>query len=49
MQWWSDWRMFKTLPWPGSDIKEQPAFVYDAIVLCERAYDEAVKELQDRA
>ena len=33
--WWVEWVQFKTLPWGGLDLMQQPAFVLDVFKLCE--------------
>ena len=34
MQWWVDWKKYNSLPYAG-DIGDQPAYVYEAIHVCE--------------
>ena len=41
--WWSEWRQMGWLPWPGS-IHDQPAYVYDALIVCEAEQAEIDKE-----
>lgn len=41
--WWSEFKTMGWLPWPG-DIHAQPAFVYDALVICESEHLAIVKE-----
>ena len=35
LQWWSDWVAFKVLPWGGSDLMTQPAYVLEVLEICE--------------
>jgi hypothetical protein len=34
-RWWRDWKELSALPEGGTDIMEQPAFIVEAIQLCE--------------
>ena len=34
IRWWGEFKEFGVLPWGGSDLMEQPAFVLEAFNLC---------------
>jgi len=38
--WWADWKTFGALPYGGSDLLAQPAFVVEAIRTCEETLAE---------
>jgi hypothetical protein len=44
VQWWTDWRDLKVLPWGGDDLMEQPAIVLDAIRECNRVWNQVLAE-----
>jgi len=35
LNWWSEWRALQVLPYGGSDLMEQPAYVVEGIQKCE--------------
>ena len=37
-QWWREWKELSALPEGGTDIMAQPAYVVEAIALCEGFY-----------
>lgn len=39
VSWWSDWRTFGFLPWPG-DFGDQPAIVAEAMRVCVQVENE---------
>jgi hypothetical protein len=43
VQWWSEWRQMGWLPWPGT-IHDQPARVYDALMICQLTQDQMDRE-----
>ena len=45
-RWWSEWKSLSMLPWYG-DLLEQPAFVVEAIQLCESIRSEVDAEAQE--
>jgi hypothetical protein len=47
--WWESWKVLGCLPYGGNDIAEQPAEVYDVLMLCETVYAECMKERQANA
>lgn len=46
VQWWRDWKSFGVLPYGGSDLKLQPAYVLQAFRICEAAADKARSVLE---
>jgi len=45
IQWWSEWREYKVLPFPG-EMRDQPAYVFEAIRACS---EEARKIEQEKS
>ena len=45
--WWSDWKSFNILPWGGTDLVEEPAYVLEVIQLCEGIRNSVEKEKYD--
>lgn len=35
VRWWSEWKSYGVLPYGGSDLMEQPAYVLEGIEICE--------------
>jgi hypothetical protein len=48
LQWWIDWKKLGCLPWPGSEIAAQPAFVYDLLMLCESEHSQMMAEVESK-
>ena len=44
MRWFSDWRDYRILPFGGSRLDEEPAFLYEAIDLVSQAMREIEQE-----
>lgn len=40
VNWWHEWRDLHVLPYGGSDMMKQPAYILDAIRECHRVYSE---------
>ena len=34
VRWWLEWKEFNCLPWGGNDLMEQPAYVLEALLIC---------------
>lgn len=47
VQWWADWTAFGVLPWSGSDLMLQPAFVMEVMEICETQKKEHEKKEHD--
>ena len=45
-RWWTDWSTLEMLPWHGSML-EQPAFVVEALQLCESIKADVEKTIHD--
>jgi len=45
-RWWTEWKSFNMLPWRGA-LLDQPAFVVEAIQLCEAIRVEAETEAHE--
>ena len=48
LTWWQDWKTLQVLPWGGSDLMEQPAYVLQAFRQCETTLNELNKEEQTK-
>ena len=46
--WWRDWKNLKVLPWGGTDLMEQPAYILEAIDICEGIYKLVESEEHDK-
>jgi hypothetical protein len=46
--WWRDWKSASALPWGGTDIMEQPAFVLEVIRHCEGIANTVEAEMHDK-
>ena len=46
--WWQEWQALGVLPFGGSDILEQPAYVAQAIAHCQQVADEYRRQLSDK-
>jgi len=51
IQWWLEYKEFGVLPWGGSDLMEQPAFVLETFTFCTALKNEieAEKARKDQA
>lgn len=48
IRWWGEFKEFGVLPWGGSDVMEQPAFVLDVFNLCVEIKNSAEHEASKR-
>lgn len=48
VQWWADWRDLKVLPYGGTDMMEQPAYVLEAIKACQTHLNQHQSELMEQ-
>ena len=46
--WWVEWKDFGVMPWTGSDLLLQPAFVMEAIALCQQLKTEIENDTTKR-
>ena len=48
LAWWADWQtVHSVLPW-GDDVREWPAYVYEAIRLCQEETQTIANELSEK-
>jgi hypothetical protein len=47
VRWWREWRDWRVLPYPG-DMLDQPAYVVEAIEVCEGAWSDSEIRALDR-
>lgn len=40
VQWWVEWKEYSVLPWGGQDLMAQPAFVFEAFMVCQNVKNE---------
>lgn len=45
--WWDEWRRYGSMPFGTASFDTEPAFVLDAIDVCQRAFDAAKVEVRD--
>jgi len=48
VRWWQNWKDLRALPYGGSDIMDQPAFVLEAVELCEATQNQIEAEERQR-
>lgn len=48
LTWWQDWKTLQVLPWGGSDIMDQPAYVLQAFKKCEATITALQDEQQSK-
>jgi len=46
--WWRDWKDLNVLPWGGSDLMEQPAYVTEGIRRCENLSNQVESEAHEK-